>query len=67
MPISIAGLPVKLEDDRHGVEIANMSLDLLNAFSDIEITGTLPVSQLCLRIGIHSGKLLPYVQDCIFQ
>lgn len=49
----VSGLPIRNEN-RHGGEIATMSLDLLSSVDTFKVKHR-PEHQLQLRIGIHTG------------
>ena len=51
---SLPGLPVR-NDDRHPVEVARMSLKLLEAVKTFKIRH-MPGEGLQLRIGVHTGS-----------
>lgn len=42
--------------NKHVTEIANLALDLVNVFSDLEIIYS-PESRVSLRLGIHTGMM----------
>jgi hypothetical protein len=50
----VSGLPSR-NGDRHSMEIARMSIDLLNATNNFVIPH-MPQNKLQLRIGIHTGN-----------
>ena len=52
----VSGLPIR-NGDLHAGEIATTSLDLLSAIGSFKIRH-MPETQLQLRIGMHSGKIL---------
>ncbi|EDV22186.1 uncharacterized protein TRIADDRAFT_29434 [Trichoplax adhaerens] len=51
----VSGLPKKLPDDRHAVEITEMALDMLNSIKKVKLPQN-PNTQIQLRAGIHSGS-----------
>ena len=52
----VSGLPKKLAEDRHAIEIAEMALDLLHSLKNAQLSHKLE-NQIQLRAGIHSGKI----------
>ena len=52
----VSGLPKKLAEDRHAIEIAEMALDLLHSLKKAQLSHKLE-NQIQLRAGIHSGKI----------